>query len=317
MLGFSCGLDFETQIVVKRNAPELLRRELASPRWNGEVIAMSGVTDAYQPIEEEHRVTRRCLEVMAECRQPVGIVTKNRLVTRDLDLLVRLAGHDAVSVAISLTTLDADLARRMEPRASAPRDRLRAIRELADAGIPVTVMVAPVIPALTDHEIPALLDAAAEAGARSAAWLLLRLPYQVDTLFLDWLDPAEQLRVRSNHRERLAPRDASPRRRGGDRVFSGPRSHPPGSRGRGGDDRGGARRSARRGRVVRARGVLGRLERPRLGRRRRLLADQAGADSGRQVRAGRRGDRDPISAEGRPSRVGRACMIARNSAETI
>ncbi|MCZ6612239.1 MAG: PA0069 family radical SAM protein [Planctomycetota bacterium] len=186
-LGFSCGLDFETKIVVKQNAPELLRRELASPRWLGEPIVMSGVTDCYQPLEAKLKITRRCLEVFADCRQPVSIVTKNRLVVRDLDLLASLAGYGAVSVAISLTTLDAKLAGAMEPRTSRPADRLRAMRELAEAGIPVAAMLAPIIPGLNDREIPHLLKAAAQAGATSAGWIMLRLPHQVKALFLDWL----------------------------------------------------------------------------------------------------------------------------------
>jgi DNA repair photolyase len=186
-LGFSCGLDFETRIMVKRDAPALLRRALGDERWRAEPIALSGVTDPYQPVERERRVTRGCLEVMAACRQPVGVITKSRLVTRDVDLLAELAARHAAVAGISLTTLDAGLAARLEPRASAPRDRLRAIRALAEAGVPVTAMIAPVIPGLTDHEIPALLEAAADAGATSAGWILLRLPHQVRGLFLDWL----------------------------------------------------------------------------------------------------------------------------------
>ena len=187
MLGFSCGLDFETRIMVKEDAPELLKRELARPRWRGEPIIMSGITDPYQPQEASLEVTRRCLEVMAECRQPVSIITKNRLVTRDLDLLRELAEHRAVHVALSVTSLDATLAAKMEPRASRPADRLRAISELSAAGIPVTAMMAPIIPSITDHEIPAVLQAVAEAGATRASWVMLRLPWQVKSLFLDWL----------------------------------------------------------------------------------------------------------------------------------
>jgi DNA repair photolyase len=186
-LGMSCGLDFETKIMAKFDAPELLRRELASPRWTGEPIMMSGVTDCYQPIEAKLRITRRCLEVMAECRQPVGIVTKNHLVVRDLDLLGELASFGAASVAVSITTLDRDLAMRMEPRASAPADRLKTVRELSSAGVPVAVMVAPVLPGLTDQEMPRILEAAAEAGAASAGWVMLRLPHQVKALVIDWL----------------------------------------------------------------------------------------------------------------------------------
>ena len=147
-LGFSCGLDFETRIVAKHDAPVLLRRELAEPRWRGEPIMMSGVTDCYQPVEERLGITRGCLRVMAECSQPVTIVTKSRRVVRDLDLLATLAERNASSVAISLTTLDQRLAAAMEPRASRPADRLRTIAELAQAGVPVSMLIAPVIPGL-------------------------------------------------------------------------------------------------------------------------------------------------------------------------
>jgi DNA repair photolyase len=186
-LGFSCGLDFESRLVAKPDAPRLLRSELASPSWKGEAIALSGVTDPYQPLERKLQITRGCLEVMAECRQPVSVVTKSRLVTRDIDLLSQVARYDAVTVGVSVTTLDPKLAAVMEPRASRPADRLRAVRQLADAGIPVMVYTAPIIPGLNDCEIPRLLEAAAEAGARSAHWMTIRLPHQVKTLFLDWL----------------------------------------------------------------------------------------------------------------------------------
>ncbi|HEX2165181.1 MAG TPA: PA0069 family radical SAM protein [Thermoanaerobaculia bacterium] len=186
--GLSAGLDFETRIFVKEEAPELLRKELASPRWKPKVLAMSGVTDPYQPVERRLEVTRRCLAVLAEFRNPVGVITKNRLVARDADLLGELAAHGAASVAISITTLDGDLAARMEPRASHPRDRLRAIEELAAAGVPVGVMVAPVVPAITDHEIPAILSAAADAGAGFAGTVVLRLPWAIKDLFADWLE---------------------------------------------------------------------------------------------------------------------------------
>ena len=185
-LGWSCGVDFETRIVAKRDAAQLLARELDDPRWKPETIVVSGVTDAYQPIERTLRITRACLEVMAERNQPVAIVTKNRLVTRDIDLLARLARVGAARVAISLTSLDRDVARKMEPRASTPQDRLRAMRELSDAGVPVMVMTAPVVPGLTDHELPRLLEAAAEAGATGAGWVMLRLPHQIKDVFLEW-----------------------------------------------------------------------------------------------------------------------------------
>ncbi|WP_406699571.1 PA0069 family radical SAM protein [Singulisphaera sp. Ch08] len=186
-LGFSAGLDFETKILVKEDAPALLRRELSSPRWKPKPIALSGVTDAYQPVERRLRLTRRCLEVLVEFRNPVVIVTKNRLVTRDLDLLAELARHRAAAVFLSVTTLDAGLARALEPRASIPEFRLSAIAKLAAAGVPVGVLVAPVIPGLTDHELPAIVAAAAQAGAQFAGFTPIRLPLGVGPLFEDWL----------------------------------------------------------------------------------------------------------------------------------
>ena len=187
-LGFSAGLDFETRILVKEDAPELLRRTLASPRFEPRVIALSGVTDPYQPVEQRLGLTRRCLEVLAEFRNPTAIVTKSRLVARDADVLGELARHEAVSVHVSVTSLDPELHRRMEPRASSPRLRLEAIEALARAGIPVGAMVGPVIPGLTDHEIPGILAAAAGAGASFASWILLRLPFGVAPLFEAWLE---------------------------------------------------------------------------------------------------------------------------------
>jgi DNA repair photolyase len=186
-LGFSAGLEFETKIMVKRRAPELLRRELSSPKWQPQLLAMSGVTDCYQPAERQFRLTRQCLEVLAEFRNPVSIITKNFLVTRDLDVLRELAAFDAVNVFISITTLNADLAGRMEPRASRPMQRLRAIEMLAKAGVPVGVLVAPIIPGLNDREIPAVLEGAREAGATSAGYTMLRLPHGVKDVFTDWL----------------------------------------------------------------------------------------------------------------------------------
>ncbi|MCL4211233.1 MAG: PA0069 family radical SAM protein [Phycisphaeraceae bacterium] len=186
-LGFSCGLDFETKILAKPDAPDLLRRELASPKWKPEPIVMSAITDIYQPIEHRMRISRRCLEVLAECGQPVSTMTKSALVLRDTDLWSRLAGMNAGRVIVTLVTLDADLAKALEPRATLPAGRLRIIRELTAAGVPVSVNVAPVIPGLTDVEVPRILEAVAEAGARRAAWVLLRLPYQLKDLFLDWL----------------------------------------------------------------------------------------------------------------------------------
>lgn len=186
-LGFSSGLDFETRIMVKLDAPQLLRAELSSPKWQPQTISMSGVTDCYQPVERKLKITRGCLEVLAEFRNPVGIVTKNALVARDLDLLTELARHNAVVVFVSVTTLDSDLRKVMEPRTSPPAARLATIRKLSEAGVPVGVMVAPVIPGLTDAEIPNILAAATEAGARFAGHVVLRLPFAVAPLFEDWL----------------------------------------------------------------------------------------------------------------------------------
>ncbi len=187
-LGFSSGLDFESRILVKMDAPALLRAELANPKWRSQALAMSGVTDCYQPVERKLEITRACLEVLAEFRNPVGIITKNHLVTRDRDHLATLAAVDAAHVFLTITTLDADLASKLEPRASRPSHRLEAIRELAAAGIPVGVLVAPIIPGLNEHEIPAILTAAAAAGARSAAYTVLRLPYAVKDIFRAWLE---------------------------------------------------------------------------------------------------------------------------------
>jgi DNA repair photolyase len=187
-LGFSSGLDFEAKIMVKEDAPKLLRAELSSPKWQPKVLAMSGVTDPYQPIERRLRITRGCLEVLAEFRNPVSIVTKNQLVTRDLDLLGELARHNAAAVCISLTTLDTELRRVMEPRTAPPAARLATIAALAKAGVPVGVLVSPVIPGLTDHEIPSLVQTAVAAGARFASYLILRLPHAVAPLFEQWLE---------------------------------------------------------------------------------------------------------------------------------
>jgi DNA repair photolyase len=187
-LGFSAGLDFETKILVKEDAPDLLRAELSSPKWQPRVVAISGVTDCYQPIERKLELTRRCLAVLVEFRNPVVIVTKNQLVTRDIDLLKELASFNATAVCVSVTTLDAELVRVMEPRTSTPANRLEAIRALAAAGVPVRVLAAPIIPGLTDHEIPSIIQAAAEAGARYAGYVVLRLPHGVGELFEGWLE---------------------------------------------------------------------------------------------------------------------------------
>ena len=187
-LGFSAGIDFESRILVKEDAATLLRRQLLAPGWQPRLLALSGVTDPYQPVERKLGITRACLSVLADLRHPVGIITKNELVTRDLDLLGELHSHRAVGVTLSITSLDGDLARRLEPRASHPRDRLKAIERLAAAGIPVGVSVAPIVPAITDHEVPAILEAAAAAGARTAGFTVLRLPGAVAGLFEAWLE---------------------------------------------------------------------------------------------------------------------------------
>jgi len=202
-LGLSAGRDFETKIFVKHRAPQLLREFLARDAWQPELIAFSGITDCYQPAERNFRLTRGCLEVAWEARQPIGVVTKNALVARDLELLSRMARQQLAVVNVSVTTLDAELARCMEPRTSIPTARLRAIRELSTAGVPVRVMVAPVIPGLNDAEIPAILKAAKDAGATSAAYVLLRLPLSVEPIFRDWLQrtqPTKRQRIENQIR---------------------------------------------------------------------------------------------------------------------
>jgi DNA repair photolyase len=204
-LGFSAGLDFETKLIAKPEAPDLLRRELSSPRWQGEPIVMSAITDVYQPLEARLGLTRACLEIMAEANQPVSTMTKGSLVLRDLDLWQRLAQKRAGRVTVTLVTLDDTLAKSLEPRAASPARRLRMIRELADANVPVAVNVAPVIPGLTDHELPLILEAVADHGATTASWVLLRLPYQLKAIFLDWmrraLHPSRAARIESRLRQ--------------------------------------------------------------------------------------------------------------------
>lgn len=187
-LGFSAGLDFETKIMVKPRAAELLRATLSKKSWQPQAVAMSAVTDAYQPVERRLGLTRQCLEVFAEFRNPVGLITKNHLITRDIDVMRELAKYHAVSACVSLTTLDTELTKILEPRASRPSRRLDAIAQLSAAGIPVRVLTAPIIPGLTDHEIPALLKAAAQAGAIGAGYTIVRLPYAVAPLFEQWLE---------------------------------------------------------------------------------------------------------------------------------
>jgi DNA repair photolyase len=203
-LGFDSGLDFETRIMVKHRAPELLRQALSQASWRGELIAFSGVTDCYQPAERDYRLTRGCLQVCAEARQCVTIVTKNALVTRDLDILAPLAAERLADVNVSLTTLDADLARRLEPRTSPPSKRLDAIRQLSAAGVGVRALLAPIIPGLNDEEMPAILAAARDAGAKAASYVLLRLPHGVQPIFLDWLEqhvPDKRARIEARIRD--------------------------------------------------------------------------------------------------------------------
>ncbi len=194
-LGLSAGLDFERKVFAKLDAAHQLERTLAASTWVPKHVALSGVTDPYQPIERRLGITRACLEVLATHRQPVSIITKNALVLRDLDLIGELATFGAVRVALSVTTLDEALRRRLEPRTSTAVNRLRTVRTLADVGVPVSVMVAPVIPGLNDHEIPSILEAAAAAGAQRADWTLLRLPGAVASVFVTWLE--EQVPMRA------------------------------------------------------------------------------------------------------------------------
>src|SRR5580693_524623 len=186
-LGLSPGLDFESKLFMKPNAPELLERELSAPNYTPKVIAIGTNTDPYQPIERRYKIMRRILEVLDSAGHPVGIVTKSALVLRDLDILARMAKRDLVKVALSVTTLDPQLARTMEPRAATPPRRLDALRQLVKAGVPATAMVAPVIPALNDDEIERILEAVAAAGVRHAGYVLLRLPLEVRDLFREWL----------------------------------------------------------------------------------------------------------------------------------
>ena len=186
-LGFSSGLDFESRIVVKTNAPELMAKQFESKNWKPQTVALSGNTDPYQPAESKLRLTRKCLEVFLAYRNPVAIITKNYRITKDLDILTELAQRKLVKASISITSLDDDLIGVMEPRTSRPARRLQAIRELSDAGIPVSVMVAPVIPGLTDEEMPRILEAARDHGALSAGYIVMRLPQSVEHLFVEWI----------------------------------------------------------------------------------------------------------------------------------
>ena len=186
--GLSAGLDFETKIFAKLDAAKLLRKELMAQSWKGDLIAISGVTDCYQPIERKLEITRSCLKVLLEFRNPTALITKNHLITRDIDILSEMAAYDGVSVSVSITSLRNEIQRVMEPRTSVPAKRLAAVEALAKAGVRVNVMVAPVVPGLTDHEIPAILKAAKDAGAHGAGYITLRLPYAVKELFERWLE---------------------------------------------------------------------------------------------------------------------------------
>lgn len=194
-LGFSSGLDFETRILVKKNAPQLLEEALRDPAFVPQVIALSGNTDCYQPVERKLAITRGCLEVFLRFRNPTGLITKSAMVARDADVLKEMSKWNLVCVTLSITTLDASLASRMEPRAGTPEKRLEAVRILSDAGIPVGVNVAPVIPGLTDSEIPEILRRAADHGALFAGWIMMRLPYAVKDLFQEWLRREVPLRA--------------------------------------------------------------------------------------------------------------------------
>jgi DNA repair photolyase len=209
-LGLSPGLDFETRLFAKVNAAELLRRELAHPGYKPEHIAIGVNTDAYQPCERELRLTRQVLEVLSECRHPVGMITKSSLIERDIDLLAPMAARGQACAAITITTLDPEISRTLEPRAAAPARRLRTIRTLTEAGIPVSVSVAPIIPFVTEPEIERILEAARDAGAVSAHYVVLRLPFEVNPLFQQWLEahfPERAQRVMNRVREMRGGKD--------------------------------------------------------------------------------------------------------------
>ena len=212
-LGYSCGLDFETKIVTKPDAPRKLIEELAKPSWKGEPIVMSAITDIYQPVEKALELSRGCLEVMADCAQPAATMTKSALVLRDIDLWRKLSKLNAGRVTVTLVTLDDALAKKLEPRAASPARRLAVIRELARAGVHVSVNIAPVIPGLTDKEMASILEAVADAGARRVAWVMLRLPYQLKALFLDWLQ-------RSVHPERAKHVESLIRQAHGGKLYN-------------------------------------------------------------------------------------------------
>ncbi|WP_146589122.1 PA0069 family radical SAM protein [Puniceibacterium confluentis] len=209
-LGLSPGLDFETRLIARPGAPEVLRRELRARGYRVAPLAIGTNTDPYQPIERQHGITRACLQVLSECDHPVAVTTKGTLIERDIDILAPMAARGLARVGISVTTLDGDLSRRMEPRAPAPRRRLETIRRLNQAGIPVRIMVSPVVPALTDPELEAILEAGRDAGAEAASWIMLRLPHEVSALWRDWLDehyPDRAARVMARLREMHGGRD--------------------------------------------------------------------------------------------------------------
>ncbi|KIC19220.1 PA0069 family radical SAM protein [Leisingera sp. ANG-DT] len=213
-LGLSPGMDFETRLIARPNAAAVLRKELSAPRYKVAAIALGTNTDPYQPCERDLRISRACLEVLRDFNHPVAIVTKGAMVERDLDILAPMAAKGLVRVGISVTTLDPDLSRRMEPRAPLPARRLAAIRRLTEAGVPVRVMTSPVVPGLTDHELEALLAAGAEAGADAASWIMLRLPREVSELWQEWLaehEPGRAAKVMARLREMHGGRDYDPR----------------------------------------------------------------------------------------------------------
>jgi DNA repair photolyase len=225
-LGFSAGLDFETRILVKEDAPRLLARQFENPSWEPQIVALSGNTDPYQPAERRLKITRACLEVFLRYRNPVGIITKNHLITRDIDILADLARMNLVHVNLSITSLRDEICTSMEPRTSRPERRLNAIRRLSEAGISTGVMVAPVIPGLTDEEMPAILKAARDAGARRASWIPVRLPGAVEPLFEEWLErvhPDRAKKIRSRIRSMRGGSMNDPRfkhRMSGDGVWA-------------------------------------------------------------------------------------------------
>lgn len=212
-LGLSPGLDFETRIFAKVNAPQLLRAELSKPSYKSDVISLGIITDAYQPCEREYTLTRQCLEIMSEFNQPVGLITKSALIERDLDILVPMAKRNLVHVTISITTQDHHISRYLEPRTAAPARRMQTIKRLADAGIPVGINVAPVIPFLTDHELEALLEKGRDMGATTAGYVMLRLPWELKTLFRDWLEihfPLKAAHVMSRVQQMREGKDNDP-----------------------------------------------------------------------------------------------------------